>query len=81
MKRTFLLFAALLSALSVVSVAHAQNTSAAQQDAQAAQTSTSNTEYGGVTGNTSAMGSATYTGSPRQATCGHLPQCGPNAGH
>ncbi|OUL90455.1 hypothetical protein CA603_17285 [Paraburkholderia hospita] len=80
MKTMYLLLAALLGALALASFAHAQDTSS-QQNAQAASTSNSNAEYGGVSGSTSATGSTTRTGWPQDATCGHLPRCGPDAGH
>ncbi|MBP0589700.1 hypothetical protein J8I87_08210 [Paraburkholderia sp. LEh10] len=81
MKTTFLLSAAFLGAISFAGGVNAQSTSG-QQNAQPATTSTSNTEYGGVSGTSSAMGSSARAEWSQYVTsCGHLPRCSPNAGH
>jgi hypothetical protein len=94
MKTKFLLFAGLLSALSLV---QAQDMSG-QQDAQPVSASTGaspgtstsaspgtstspspgTSGYGGVSGGTSATGNLSRSG---WATCGHLPQCNADSGH
>ena len=80
MKTTFLVSAAaLLGALSLAGVAHAQDTSG-QQSAQSASASTSDSTstagYGGVSAN-----SASGVRNSGWANCGHLPQCNADSGH
>jgi len=78
MKTAILVSAVLLGFLSLASVAQAQDASG-QQDGQTASTDTSsNSGYGGVSGNTSASGNMDRSAS---VTCGHLPQCKPDSGH
>lgn len=78
MKTTTLVSAALLGILSLASVAQAQEASG-QQDGQSASTNArSDSEYGGVSGSSSASGGMSRPGS---ATCGHLPQCNVDSGH
>lgn len=87
MKMTFLLSAALLGTLSLACAVQAQYMSG-QQNAQSASTSASpgtstnaargTSEYGGVSGGTSATGQLNRSG---WAPCGHLPQCSPDSGH
>ncbi len=80
MKTAILVSAALLGILSLAGVAQAQAQDAsAQQDGQSATANaSSNSEYGGVPGSTSASGSMDRS---RSATCGHLPQCNADSGH
>jgi len=80
MKRTLLLSAALFGALSLACVAHSQGMSD-QQNAPSASTSSGNTEYGGVSGTSSATGGSTRAEWTQPATCGRLSHCNPNAGH
>jgi len=80
MKARFILAAALTGALSVASAAYAQDTPA-QQNAQPPAASQSTSEYGGVSGSSTAMGPATRSDWMRPATCGHQPRCNPNTGH
>ncbi|TDG23199.1 hypothetical protein EYW47_14785 [Paraburkholderia silviterrae] len=89
MKTTFLMSAALVGVVSLVSAVQAQDMSG-QQNAQpvsgatSASTNTSpnaspgTSGYGGVSGSNSASGSLTRLG---WATCGHMPQCNPDSGH
>jgi len=89
MKTTFLLSAALLSALPIAGTVQAQDMSE-QQAAQPVSeptsaspgTSTSaapgSSGYGGVYGGTSASGGLARSG---WATCGHMSKCNPDSGH
>lgn len=80
MKTRFVFCAAFAGALSLSSVAHAQNT-ATQQNAQPPATTSSTNEYGGVSGASVAMGSSAHTDWAQSSGCGYLPRCRPNSGH
>ncbi|OUL80766.1 hypothetical protein [Paraburkholderia hospita] len=80
MNTRIILSAACAVALSLTSVAHAQGTPA-QKNAQPAATTSSTTEYGGVSGTTMAMGNPAHSAWAPPASCGHLARCNPNSGH
>lgn len=82
MKTRFILSAACAVALSLTGVAHAQGVPA-QQNAQPAATTTtsSTTDYGGVSGTTMAMGNPAHPAWTQPASCGHLARCNPDSGH
>ena len=82
MNTRIILSAACAVALSLTSVAHAQGTPAQKNAQPAATTSTSSTtEYGGVSGTTMAMGNPAHPAWAPPASCGHLARCNPNSGH
>jgi hypothetical protein len=80
MKTRSILCAACTVALALTNVAHAQGTPA-QQNAQPPATTSSTTEYGGVSGTTMAMGNPAHAAWTPPASCGHLARCNPDSGH
>lgn len=78
MKTTILVSAALLGILSFASVAHAQEASGQQDGQSASANASSNSGYGGVSGNNGASGGMARSS---WVTCGHLPKCNPDSGH